>query len=379
MKYFISAGEASGDLHAAQLITQLRHNDADATFTFLGGDEMTRAAGGTQPVIHYRDMAYMGFTEVVRHLPRVLGNLSEAKRALASSGADALILVDYPSFNLRLAAHAAKLGIPVFYYISPKVWAWKEHRVKKIKKLCRHVFCILPFETQFYRGHDVKSTVYVGNPSREEMDRRLASIESREEFIARHDLTGRPILALVPGSRLAEIRNNLPIMAKVAGLHPELQPVVAGAPGVDLTLYRRFTNYPIVTDATTELMAHSRAALVTSGTATLECALIGTPQVVLYRANGSRLTYHLFRHILKVNHVSLPNLIVDHTIIPEMLLHHCNVSEVDARLSAILDDGKERRAQLDGYREMRNALGTTSAASVTASLLVNALKSRQKQ
>lgn len=374
MKYFLSAGEASGDLHAAQLITELRKCDPDAAFSFLGGDMISQAAGDVAPVIHYQQMAYMGFSEVIRHLPGVIRNMRTARRALETQRPDALILVDYPSFNLKLAAHAAKLGIPVFYYISPKVWAWKEYRVKTISRLVRHVFCILPFETDFYRRHGVKSAVYVGNPSREEMDSRLATLESRREFIARHNLTNRPILALVPGSRVGEIRNNLPVMASVAGMHPELQPVVAAAPGIDPALYRRYTTYPIVDDATTALMAHAEAALVTSGTATLECALIGTPQVVLYRANGSRIAYHLFKHILHVSHVSLPNLITDREIIPEQLLHHCNDHEVDDRLSAILTDGPARQAQLDGYKQMRQMLGTTSAAAVTARLMTDALR-----
>lgn len=372
MKYFFSAGEASGDLHASRLISELKNLDPEADFEFLGGDLMA-AEAGKAPVVHIRQMAYMGFSEVIRHLPAVFSNLRRAKAALAEYRPDALILVDYPSFNLKLAREAARLGIPVFYYISPKVWAWKEYRVKEIKRLCRHVFCILPFETDFYRGHGVKSTVYVGNPSREEIDRRLETLKPRRDFIADEDLTGRPILALVPGSRVGEIRNNLPIMTAVAARYPEYQAVVAGAPGIETSLYRSITTLPVVDGATTELMAHAEAALVTSGTATLECALIGTPQVVLYRSNGSRLAYNLFRHILKIGYVSLPNLIADAEVIPEQLLHHCNVREVSARLREILPGGPCRAAQLEGYRRIRQRLGTTDAAVLTARLLVDDL------
>ncbi|MCH5246024.1 MAG: lipid-A-disaccharide synthase [Muribaculaceae bacterium] len=372
-RIFISAGEASGDLHAARLMEELRRRAPEIGFTFLGGDRMAAAAGHA-PLIHYKQMAFMAFSEVLRNLPTIGRNLTVAKKVIDSERPDAIILVDYPGFNMKLAAHAAKRGIPVFYYIPPKVWAWKTYRVKALKKYTSAIYCILPFEPEFYRSHGVETAVYSGNPSREEVDGKMATLCSRSEFIAAHNLTGRPMIALVPGSRVGEIRNNLPIMTAVAARHRDMQAVVAGAPGIDRSIYRRYTTLPVVDNETFELMAHSQVALVTSGTASLECALIGTPQVVLYRANGSRFSYNLFKKILKVSYVSLPNLIVDRGVVPEQLLHHCNVEEVDAALAPLLDDGAPaREAQLAGYREMRGILGAGDMASTTAEEIIRRL------
>lgn len=377
MNYFISVGEASGDIHAAQLIQAIRTVDTDAQFTFLGGDLMA-AAAGNEPLIHYRRMAYMGFSEVIRHLPDVLGNLKRAKQAIATEHPDALILIDYPSFNLKLAAHAHKLSIPVYYYISPKVWAWKEYRVKSIKRYVRRLFSILPFEVDFYRRHDYPVT-YVGNPSVEEIEARAAALPSRSDFLSRHSLPDRPILALVPGSRRGEIKCNLPVMAEVATRFPDYQPIVAGAPGIDREIYTAYTNLPIITGATFELMNAADIALVTSGTATLECALLSTPQVACYRSNGQRWAYELFKRILKVSHVTLPNLIAGATVIPEMLLHQCNPDDVERELRAILPGTPGRKAQLDGYATMRANLGTSDAASTTAQIIFNDLTTLHRQ
>lgn len=372
MKYFLSVGEASGDIHASALINAIKEVDTNAQFAFLGGDLMCESAG-VKPVIDYRDMAYMGFSEVLRHLPQVLGNLKCAKKALEQFRPDALILVDYPSFNLKLARHAYRLNIPIYYYISPKVWAWKEYRVKDIKKYVRRLFSILPFEVQFFKKHDYDVT-YVGNPSVEEIELRMKALSSREQFLAENHLAQSPILALVPGSRQGEIRNNLPIMVEVARRYPQFQAVVAGAPGIDSDTYGRYTDLPIVTGATFELMHHAEIALVTSGTATLEAALLQTPQVVCYRANGSKLSYNLFKHILKINYVSLPNLIVNDNLIPEMLLHHCNVNEVSEEIEKILPGKPGREQMLDGYSHMREILGQSNAAIATATAIYNDIK-----
>lgn len=369
MHYFISAGEASGDIHAAQLIKGLREVDKDARFTFLGGDLMASAAG-TAPLIHYRDMAFMGFCEVIRHIDKVLRNLRVAKGAVASEHPDALILVDYPSFNLKVAKEAVKHDIPVFYYISPKVWAWKEGRVRKIKRYVKHMLSILPFEVAYYRdkhGYDID---YVGNPTVKEVDTKLASLSTAEEFCARHGIeSGKPILALVPGSRVGEIRNNLPVMAEVARRHPEMQPVVAGAPAIDRELYGKYCDFKVVDNDTFELMAHARGALVTSGTATLEAALIGVPQVVCYRANGSRISYNIFKHILKIPFVSLPNLIANKAVVAEQLVHLCTPGLVDAELCKVLSGGSGHDAQQQGYKEIRTALTTADAATNAARII----------
>ena len=378
MHYFLSAGEASGDLHAASLMEALRQTDPDARFTFLGGDLMA-AAAGKKPVIDYRRMAFMGFSEVLRNLRTIAGNFSTARNALRSSGADALILVDYPSFNLKLARFAKKkLGIPVFYFIAPKVWAWKEWRVRDIRRYVDRVLSILPFETRSFAQHGIDA-VYIGNPSREEVDDRLAAAGNIECFLNAHNLpSGRPMLALVPGSRIGEIRNNLPVMDAVAKKYSNLfQPVIAAAPGIDPQLYDSFSSFPRVNNDTFRLMHFSDAALVTSGTATLEAALAATPQVVCYRSNGSRLAYNIMRRILKIPFVSLPNLIAGREIIPEKLLHDCNPESVGKRLDEILPGREGRRKQTDGYAEMRQRLGDTPASHSAAQIITETLRNKK--
>ncbi|MDE6264347.1 MAG: lipid-A-disaccharide synthase [Paramuribaculum sp.] len=372
MHYFICAGEPSGDLHAAGLIEAIKKDDQQARFTFLGGDLMASAAG-TSPVIHYSRMAFMGFSEVLRNLRTISANIKVAKKALADSRPDCFIAVDYPSFNLKLAAHAVKLGIPVYWYISPKVWAWKEYRVKSLRKYVRKMLCILPFEVEFYRKHGMEA-IYVGNPTLEEIDERLAKAPSKEAFCREKGLDpSRPVLALVPGSRRGEIKNNLPVMAQVAALHPDLQPVIAGAPGRSGEDYAVASGIPVLYGCTFDIMAIAEAALVTSGTATLECALARTPQVVCYRANASRLSYNLMKMILKIPFVSLPNLIAGKRVIAEMLVHLCTVDGVDAELNAILPGHSGRRDMLDGYELIRQKLGEHGAAARAAAVITTDL------
>lgn len=383
MRYFFSAGEASGDLHAAQVICELRDTQPDAEITFLGGDEMA-AAAGTQPLIHYRRMAYMGFIDVARHLPEVLGNLATAKKAIAESRPDAVVLVDYPGFNLKLAEYASSLGIPVHYYIAPKLWAWKEYRIKKLRRYVDRLYSILPFEPEWFGERGVKAE-YVGNPSVEEVEAAIGDMPSREEFERQYGFDSRPILALVPGSRVGEIKANLPVMDAVARRHPEMQAVVAGAPSIDPEVYRQFTQFPVVESTTLRLMSHARAALVTSGTASLESALAGAPQVVCYRAVGWKWAHDLFMHILKIPYCSLPNLITGRIdrkareevnreatrtgvrgwIVPEMLVHNCTPDTVDAQLTPLLAETSERDAQLKGYEEVRRRLHTSASAART--------------
>ncbi|MCF0213672.1 MAG: lipid-A-disaccharide synthase [Muribaculaceae bacterium] len=370
MKYFISVGEASGDLHASRLAKALRQADAQASFVFLGGDLLTQETG-TQPVIHYRQMAFMGFSEVLRNLSTIFSNIKVARRALKEARPDVLILVDYPDFNLRLARTAREANIPVVWYIPPKVWAWKSWRVKDMRKYIDEALCIFPFEPDFLKSHGFDNAVYVGNPSVEEVDAKLAKLSSRQEFIAEHDLTSRPILALVPGSRKGEIRNNLPIMSQVARNHPDLQAIVAAAPGIDIDFYRQYTTLQLVSNDTLSLMAHAEAALVTSGTATLECALAGTPQVACYRGNGSPLTYNIMKHLLKIKYVTLPNLVADEPVIPELLINRCTAESVETELRSILPGGGRRQAMLEGYRRMRAALGSSDASRQAASHIIS--------
>lgn len=373
MKYFLIAGEASGDLHASQLIKSLRKVDLQAEFAFLGGDMMAEAAG-VAPIVHYKSMAYMGFVDVLLHLKSVLGNLSKAKSSLKALMPDALILIDYPSFNLRIAKYAYGLNIPVYYYISPKVWAWKEHRVKDIRKYVRQVFSILPFEVDFYRKHGMQ-IMYVGNPTLNEVDEKLSHIISEEDFRSKNDLSSEPILALVPGSRISEIKSNLPYMVKAAenlkGVHLT---VIAAAPGIDSCIYDEIApEVKRITGQTFELMNYACAALVTSGTATLETALLGTPQVVVYRAVGSKFVYNVFKHILKVKFVSLPNLIANRDIVKELLLHLCTVKNISENLNDIWLGGEKREAMIRDYEDLRSLLGTSDAPMLTAQTIYSEL------
>lgn len=388
MKYFFSAGEASGDVHAAQVIKELLKLDASAEITYLGGDRMA-AAVGHEPLIHISRMAFMGFIDVATHLPEVLGNMRTAKEAIRTMRPDAVVLVDYPGFNLKLAKFAKGLGIKVYYYIAPKLWAWKEYRMKQLKRYVDCIFSILPFEPDWFGERGVKVD-YVGNPSVEEVEEVLDSLPPREEFLKRHGLSDEPILALVPGSRVGEIKANLPVMDAVARRHPEMQTVVAAAPSIDRKLYADYTSFPLVNAATLELMARSRVAMVTSGTASLECALAGCPQVVCYRAVGWKWAHDIFVHILKIPYAALPNLIggkidrqtrrevnreaarsgVRGCVVPEMLVHNCTPQAVDRELSQVIPDGPARKAQLEGYAKIRSILHTDSSAAANVAAAI---------
>lgn len=368
MHYMISAGETSGDIHGAALVTALRGLDEGASFTFLGGDSMAAAAGHA-PLVHIRAMAYMGFSEVLRHLPDIRANLRTARAALSepTRRPDALILIDYPSFNLKLAEEAAKWGVPVYYFIPPKVWAWKQWRVKALRRLCKGVYSILPFEPDWYARHGM-TVEYVGNPSVEQVD---AALEKVTPVVA-----DSPILALVPGSRVGEIRCNLPVMAEAARmLGDAYTPVIAGAPGIDDELYESIApGVCVYRDGSLELMASAETALVTSGTATLECALTGTPQVACYRANGSRLSYEIMKRLLSVSHVTLPNLILDDEAIPEMLLHRCTPELLAAEVLSLAPGSPAREAQLAAYGHMRTHLGNNHAARTAARAILASIK-----
>ena len=374
MKYFLIAGEASGDLHASHLIESLKQLDPEAQFRFLGGDMMS-AQAGTQPIIHYRDMAYMGFADVVRHLGKILGFLGTARRSIDEWQPAAVILVDYPSFNLKVAKYAHNLGIPVHYFISPKVWVWKEWRVKDIRRYVNHMYCILPFEPDWYRERDYKAT-YVGNPTVQEVAQASKDFPDFAQFIEEFGLADKPIIALVPGSRVREIRDNLPLMLEAAARHPEYQAVIAGAPSIDDSLYRDVMGnqaVPVLRDATYPLVHHARAAVVTSGTATLETALLGTPQVACYRFNGSKLSYNFYRRLLTGKYVTLPNLIVDEPVIPELLMHLCTVDSIDSHLSQLLADSDERTTMLGGYQRLAERLGTDVCTETAARLIKDSM------
>lgn len=375
MRYMLIAGEASGDLHASHLIKYIKEFDKDADFRFFGGDLMA-AEARRKPDMHYDRMNVMGFSEVFRKLPALMTNLRRARRLLRDYRPDTIILIDYPGFNLGMARYAHKLGIPVQYYISPKVWAWKEYRVRQIKKYVDHMYSILPFEVQFYKKHGYDVT-YVGNPSVQEIAHDLGHLPPKRHFVERQDLDpDKPIIALLPGSRRGEIRNNLPLMIEAAKRFPEFQYVVGAAPSVGEKLYREVAQDPglkLAFGCTTTLLKYAQAALVTSGTATLETALIGTPQVVCYRANGLELSYKIMEKLLKVNYVSLPNLIVGNRIVPELLVHRCTADAIARELSPLLQPSPRRDFQIQGYRNMQRRLGTYIAAEYVAELIVDSL------
>lgn len=384
MKYFVIAGEASGDIHAARLIKALSEQDTGAQFKFFGGDSMEQASG-VAPSVHYKDMAYMGFVEVIKHLGAIMGFMKKARGIIDEWKPDAVILVDYPSFNLKVAKYAHSLGIPAFYYISPKVWAWKEYRVKQIKKYITEMYSILPFETDFYARHGYK-VEYVGNPSVNEIADASARFSSREDFIAANGLdSGKDIVAILPGSRKKEIEDNLREMLGAVSRFPGVQAVVGGAPGLPAEFYENVLeqlgyaeNKPkILFGKSLELVSHAKAALVTSGTATLETAILKTPQVVCFRMGGSKIVYTLYSKILKVKYVSLPNLIADAPVVKELLLHYCNADTIACELGELLADGSPRRSKmLAGYDEIAARLTTAESAGTAAVRIVKMLCGR---
>ncbi|MBQ2075701.1 MAG: lipid-A-disaccharide synthase [Muribaculaceae bacterium] len=380
MRYFIIAGEASGDIHGAALIDAIKQHDSEAQVEFLGGDLMAQSAGHA-PLIHYRDMAFMGFIEVIKHLGSILGFMRRAKKAMTARRPDALILIDYPSFNLKMAKWAKGQDIPVFYFISPKVWAWKEYRVKDIKRYVTRMFSILPFETAFYRKHDYE-VEYVGNPTVKEIQQAIDTMRPVDLFRSDNGLDpAKPIIAIVPGSREKEIRDNLPTMLAAALDHSDCQPVIAGAPSIDNSIYEKLMTkfqVPVLHDQTFELVHNARVALVTSGTATLETALLGTPQVACYRMNGSEQLYKFYSRLIKGKYVTLPNLIADEPIIPELLIHQCTVESVDSWLDRLLDDSDERCNMLAGYKRMQAILTTKDCATTTAQRIIEELNGNKR-
>lgn len=375
MKYYLIAGEASGDLHASQLMLALRQQDADAQFRYYGGDQM-QAAGGTL-VKHYRELAYMGFIPVLMHLPTILSNMRRAKQDISQWRPDVVILVDYPGFNLSIAKYVRKKAIaPVYYYISPKIWAWKEYRIKNIKRDVDQLFSILPFEVEFFERKHKYPIHYVGNPTMDEVTRFLDGISESGGASAALPLSSeRKIIALLAGSRRQEIKDNLPAMVNMSRLFPQYQFVVAGAPGIEPDYYDKYlqgTDVKIVHNITYALLYHSHAALVTSGTATLETALMGVPQVVCYKTILPRLVSWLRKRLLKVKYISLVNLIADREVVRELVADTFSEANIEHELSAILD-GPDRDAMFAGYREVRKRLGQQHAPQNAARIMTELL------
>ena len=380
MRYYLIVGEASGDLHASRLMRSLKNADELGEFRFFGGDLMA-AEGGTL-VKHYRDLAYMGFVPVLLHLNTIFKNMAFCKRDIVAWNPDVVILVDYPGFNLNIAKFVhAKTRIPVYYYISPKIWAWKEWRIKRIKRDVREMFSILPFEVPFYEEKHKFPIHYVGNPTAQEVAEFRASYdETREEFCAANGLDAdRSVIALLAGSRKQEIKDNLPAMIEAAEKFVDYQMVLAGAPSIDDGYYERFikgTPVKLVKDSTYQLLSHSSAALVTSGTATLETALFDVPQVVCYETPVPKLIRFAFNHIIKVKFISLVNLIADREVVPELLADRFTTDNILSALRRILPGGAGHEQMLADYREVRQKLGDTVAPDNAAHIMVDLLINR---
>lgn len=380
MKYYLIVGEASGDLHASNLMKALKNADAAAEFRFFGGDLMS-AVGGER-VKHYRDTAFMGFVPVLLHLRSIFSNMSMCKKDIVAWNPDVLILVDYPGFNLSIAEYIHKnTDIPVYYYISPKIWAWKEHRIKSIKRNVDELFSILPFEIDFFEKKHNYRINYVGNPCVDAVDAFLGnSPEERASFLKRNGIPDKPIVALLAGSRKQEITANLPLMLEAMKDFPEYHPVLAGAPGIDKEFYEPYLagGACIVFGETYNILNHAHAALVTSGTATLEAGIFRVPQVVCYATPMARLYSWLKKHFLKVKFVSLVNLIAGKEVVRELVAADMRLANVKAELAKILPhDSKERVAMLGEYDRMLEILGKAGASERAAGKMVELLRKRR--
>ena len=377
MKYYLIVGEASGDLHASNLMKSIKEHDTDAQFRFFGGDLMS-AVGGER-VKHYRELAYMGFVPVLLHLRTIFANMKLCKKDVLEWNPDALILVDYPGFNLSIAEYVHKNSkIPVYYYISPKIWAWKEYRIKNIKRDVDELFSILPFEIDFFEKKHGYSINYVGNPCVDAIDAFLKNNpRSREEFLEQSNLPDKPYVALLSGSRKQEIVANLPMMLEAMKAYPEYQPVIAGAPGIDKEFYAPYleSGAKILFGQTYDILNNAHAALVTSGTATLETALFNVPQVVCYATPMPKLYSWLKRNFLKVRFVSLVNLVANREVVRELVAADMCVENIKSELAGLLPaDGEKRAAMLREYSRMVDILGEPGASERAAQKIVALLK-----
>ena len=375
MRYYLIVGEASGDLHASNLMKALKAEDSHAEFRYYGGDLM-QSIGGTL-MKHYKEMAYMGFVPVLLHLKTIMKSMKQCKQDILAWKPDVVILVDYPGFNLDIAKYVKQhTDIPIYYYISPKIWAWKEHRIKNIRRDVDELFSILPFEVDFYQRHQYPIH-YVGNPCVDAVEAFKASEdgqETGEAFRQEFGLSTKPLVAVLAGSRRQEIKDNLRVMMKTAQQFPDHQFVIAGVPTIEETYYRKYIpkeiDVKIVFNSTYRLLQHAEAALVTSGTATLETALFNVPQVVCYYIPCGKLMNRLRKMILKVKYISLVNLIVDREIVTELIGEQMNVKRLDAELRMILNGGAKRQQMLTDYAEMREKLGGSGASQRAARQIV---------
>ena len=373
MRYYLIAGESSGDLHGSLLIKALRKLDIRAEFRFIGG-ELMNVASGTKSIKPLSDFSFMGFLEVFKNLRTIFKNLTEVGKDILSFKPDALILIDFPGFNLRIAEKAHLAGIKTFYFISPKVWAWNSRRVLKIKRDIDHMLVIFPFEVKFYQEWGMKVD-YVGNPLMDALENFYSKVDE-PEFIRsifpseEISTTSRPgptnqksLIALLPGSRKQEIEKILPEMIKVAGLLPQFEFIIAGAPNFSEEYYQNFFEgipIKVVFNQTYSLVSSSIVALVTSGTATLETALLGTPEVVLYKTSG--ISYQIAKQVIRVRYISLVNLIMDREVVSELIQGQCKATQILSELEKILPGGSHREKMLNDFLELKEKVGRSGAS-----------------
>jgi lipid-A-disaccharide synthase len=370
MKYYIIAGEASGDLHGSNLMKALYREDPQADIRFWGGDLMQQA-GGTL-VKHYRELAFMGFIEVIFNLKTILSNIEVCKKDIQNFKPDALIFIDYPGFNMRIAKWAKQLGIPTHYYISPQIWAWKENRIAAVKRDFDKLYVILPFEKDFYENKHHFAVEFVGHPLIDAINNRVETDQTT--FLKENNLDDKPIIAILPGSRKQEITKMLSVMLSVTDDFPDYQFVIAGAPSQEHSFYESFLknkNVHFISNKTYDLLSHATAALVTSGTATLETALFKVPEVVCYK--GSWASYQIAKRIITLKYISLVNLIMDKEVVTELIQEQCNTKNIKKELQKILDPAY-RQTLLQQYDVLEEKLGGIGASEKTARLIVRNLK-----
>lgn len=377
MKYFLVAGEASGDLHGSNLMAAIKKQDKDAEFAFFGGDLM-QAQGG-QLLKHYREMAFMGFVPVLLNLRTIMRNMKMCNQEIINYQPDVVILIDYPGFNLKIAKYVKKhTSIPVYYYISPKVWAWKEYRVKSFKKYVDEMFCILPFEVGFFKKHNYQVS-YVGNPTVDAVAnfKKDNTSDTRKQFLEENRLDDRPILAILCGSRQQEIKDNLPYMLDAIKDFQDYQPVIAGAPGIDPEYYKKYIgnhSCRIVFGQTYRVLEYAEAALVTSGTATLETALFRVPQVVCYETPIPYIISWYFNHMMNSPYISLVNLIAGKTVVQELFAKHFSVDAIRKETDKLLNDMPYRNQMLKEYDRVIQILGEPGASRKAAGMMIEKMR-----
>lgn len=379
MRYYIIAGEASGDLHGANLMKGLLAADPQAEFRFWGGDRMEAVGGERNLARHYKTASFFGFLGVLANLPEIFRQLRECKQDIAQYKPDVLILIDYPGFNFKMAKYAKRLGIRTFYYISPKVWAWKEGRVKLIRKYVDKLFIIFPFEVDYFAERGIEA-IYEGNPLVDEIEEKRASMPARRKFLSSNGIPAdKPVVALLAGSRRSEIKYNLPFMTELSRRFPDYRFVIAGVGWLDRKLYDDIIgsdDISFVCDQTLTLLNHAQAAVVTSGTATLEAALIGTPEMVCYRSDG--FSMNIGRIILKIRFISLVNLIMDREVVRELIQWDMKMPKAVAELKAILPGGEKRAKMVADFEDLRRIVGDAGASQRVAARMVEILKNDVK-